>query len=475
MKKHSILHVYAYLLIFLGLTGLFLVLVNATLFYRFNIDRILLERVVNIQTLSNTIGSPFWIHQELLHIPGTVENFMQEMANIPGIVFVRIVNLETKTVKKSSDRREVGMKIENPPLFEREKVITRDGIFRDAPITELSIKSKSGDNLWMGVSLKSIQRNIFLTAVLIGWGILILFGIMALVIFFVSRRFVIDPLTKLSSAFKKLKNEDYKVRLGEISGAEMQSVFYTFNDMTIRLAEIRNRERAVSAAKSEFIRIAAHQLRTPLTPIIWGLQELKKAIKTEEEKQQIENALKRAEDMINLVNSMLNVSRIEAGGFLPEKQPTDIKKLINDVFKNFEPTAHKKNLTYTMQLPEKEMLPMQLDQVLIQVAVNNLIGNAINYTPEGGSVTISVEEKDGTLLIRVRDTGIGITPEERSKIFNKLYRSTRGIRLQPDGMGLGLYIAQQIVNAHGGELVLEESEEGKGSTFRIALSQERLE
>lgn len=475
MKKYPILRLYAYSLLFIGLAGLFLVLVNAAIFYKFSVNRILTERIVNLQTLSNTIGSPFWIHQELLHIPGTVENFMQEMANVPGIVFVRTVNLETKMVEKSSDRRDVGIEIKNPPLFEREKVLTRKDIFRGAPITELSIKSKSGDNLWMGVSLRNIQRDIFLTAVLIGWGILVLFGIIWLFIFLVSRHFVIAPLINLSNAFEKLENEDYKVRLGEISGAEMQNVFYAFNHMAIRLAEIRDREIAVSDAKSEFIRIAAHQLRTPLTPIVWTLKDLKDAAKTKEEKQQIENALGRVKDVISLINSMLSVSRIEAGKFLPEKHPTDIKKLLNDVFKNFEPMARKKNLIYVIQLPEKEMLPMQLDQELIALSVGNLIQNAISYTSEGGSVTVSMEQKDSTALIYVRDTGMGITPEERGKIFNKLYRSRRSIQSQPDGMGLGLYIAQSIVAAHNGELVLAESEEGKGSAFRISLPQEGRE
>lgn len=472
MKKHSIFRVYVYLLIFVGLAGLSLVFVNATLFYQFSVNRVIVERVVNIQTLSNTIGSPFWIHQELLHIPGTVENFMQEMANIPGIVFVRTVNLDTKRVVKSNDRREVNMEIKNPPLFEKERVIVRDGIFVGAPITELSIKSKAGDNLWMGVSLRIIQRNIFLTTFLIGWGILVLFGIIGLIIFLVSHRFVINPLTILSNAFGKLKNEDYKVRLGEISSAEMQNVFYAFNDMVTKLSEIKDRERAVSDAKSEFIRTAAHQLRTPMTPIVWELQELKNTAKTEEGERQIETILGRTKDVLSLINAMLNVSRIEAGMFLPKKQPTDIKKVINEVFMNFEPMAHKKNLTYTIQLPEKEILPMQLDQEFIQIAVGNLIQNAISYTEEG-SVTVSMDEKNGMVFIRVQDTGIGITPKERDKIFNKLYRSRRSIGLQPDGIGLGLYIAQHFIAAHNGELILEESEEGKGSTFRIIFSQER--
>lgn len=473
MKKYSIFWVYVYLLLFFGLVGFFLVLINAKLFYRSNVNRVISERMVNIQTLSNTIGSPFWIHQELLHIPGTVENFMQETANIPGIVFVRTINLETKTVEKSGDRRDGGMKIEDPPLFKKEKVIMRDGIFRGAPITEFSIKSKSGDNLWMGVSLRSIQKDILLNIFLIGWGILILFGIVGMLTFLVSRHFVINPLTALEKAFEKLKVEDYKVRLGEVSGAEMQNVFYVFNDMVLRLKKIRDRERAVSEAKSEFIRVAAHQLRTPLTPIVWALTEFKNAAKTDEKKQQIEDVLKRTKDVVELVNTLLNVSRIEAGGFFPHKQPADIKKIVNNVFKNFEQMARKKNLIYTIQFPEEETLPAQLDIELIQVAISNLIQNAINYTLEGGSVTVSVEQKDNTALIRVRDTGIGITPEERGKIFSNFYRGRRSLQLQIDGMGVGLYITKNIIRAHNGELALEQSEEGKGSTFSIALPQER--
>lgn len=277
----------------------------------------------------------------------------------------------------------------------------------------------------------------------------------------------------------KIEKESVEQKVVERTQELKQKVaeLNTSNQLLIKredeLTLANERLRELDKAKSEFIRIAAHQLRTPITPIGWVLKELKNAAKTEEEKQQIENALGRTEDMVSLIDSMLNVSRIEAGKFLSEKRPTDIKKGINDLFKSFEPMARKKNLTYAIQLPEEEMPPVQLAQELIQVAVGNLIQNAINYTPEGGSVTVSVDEKDNTVLIRVRDTGIGITPGERRRIFNKLYRSRRSIRLQPDGMGLGLYIAQRIVAAHEGELILEESEEGKGSTFRIALSQER--
>lgn len=241
------------------------------------------------------------------------------------------------------------------------------------------------------------------------------------------------------------------------------------------LALANKRLSELDKAKTEFIRTAAHQLRTPLTPILWVLKELEDTVKKKEVKKQIENALTRTKDVIRLVDSMLDVSRIETGKFLSEKQPMDIKKAVNDAFKNLEPMAHKKNLIYIMRLPEEKILPMQLAQEFVQGAVGNLIQNAIDYTPEGGSVTVSVEQKDNTVLIRVRDTGIGITSEERDKIFTKLYRSRRSIRLQPNGMGIGLYIARQIVAAHNGELILEESEEGKGSTFRITLSQERRE
>lgn len=241
------------------------------------------------------------------------------------------------------------------------------------------------------------------------------------------------------------------------------------------LAFANKRLSELDKAKSEFIKMAAHQLRTPLTPVLWVLKELEDTVKTKGIKQQVENALTRTKAVISLVDSMLDVSRIETGKFSSEKQPMDVKKAIGDVFKNLEPMACKKNLAYAMDLPEEDIPPIELAQEFFQVAMGNLIQNAIDYTPEGGSVTVWVEQKDNKVLIRVRDTGIGITREERDKIFTKLYRSRRSMRLQPNGMGIGLYIARQIVAAHKGELILEESEEGKGSTFCIALSQEKRE
>lgn len=266
------------------------------------------------------------------------------------------------------------------------------------------------------------------------------------------------------------RTQELKQKVGEL---DTSNQLLTKRERELIFANERLHD--LDKVKSEFIKIAAHQLRTPLTPIVWTLKELKNAAKTEEEKRLIENILRRASDLVALVNSMLSVSRIEAGGFLPNKRPADIKEVISYVFKSFESMAHQKNIIYTIQLPEKKMPPVQLDQELIQMAVSNLIQNAINYTPEGGSVTVSVEKKNSTVFIRVRDTGIGITPEERVSLFGKLYRSKRSIRLQPDGMGLGLYVAQQVVAAQGGELVLEKSGEGRGSMFRIALPQKGRE
>jgi methyl-accepting chemotaxis protein len=185
--------------------------------------------------MSNIIAGPFLTLRKPLY-PSTIENIFRETLKIPGIIFIRTVDTETMTIKKSSDIREGGLKIDSHPLFER-NVIVRDGIFNGESIKEFSIKARDGTNLWMGVTFKNIRKNILFTSIIFGIIILILFIITMLIIFLVFRSFIINSLISLISAFNKLKNKDYKVRLGESSVIEIQEVFQSFNKMTKNLEE----------------------------------------------------------------------------------------------------------------------------------------------------------------------------------------------------------------------------------------------
>src|SRR3989344_659399 len=230
MKKYSIRRAYFLSFIFLALVGIVFIAVLSSIFYRSSTNNIIEERIKYLEALANTIGSPFWVHQELLHIPGTIENFMKQMSKTSDIMFIRIIDTETATVKKSADQKEVGMKIENMPIF-KEKASVRDGSFNNEPIKELSLKSKSGDNLWMGVSLKLFKRNMIIAVIFLAEGILVLFGVASLIVFLISEYFVIGPLETLKNAFSKLQKRDYDIDLGNISGVEMKEVFKSFNQM----------------------------------------------------------------------------------------------------------------------------------------------------------------------------------------------------------------------------------------------------
>lgn len=241
----------------------------------------------------------------------------------------------------------------------------------------------------------------------------------------------------------------------------------TKRENQLRVANERLQD--LDRAKSEFIQIAAHQLRTPITPIGWVLEDLHNIVESEEKKQDIASAISRTKSIINLIDSLLNVSRIETGKFLSDKSLVDVQDELSKLFESFESIARKKKINFTLELSGEETPPISLAPEFMLIAVNNLIQNAINYTPEGGNVTVSIKNDGNVAQIRVWDTGIGIPSDERHKLFSKMYRSKKSIRMQSMGMGIGLYIAYNIVDDHGGELLLEESEEGKGSTFLISL------
>lgn len=230
------------------------------------------------------------------------------------------------------------------------------------------------------------------------------------------------------------------------------------------------REKVVERLKTEFVSISAHQLRTPLSAIKWSLKMLLDGDLGELEKEQkefIEKTYWSNERMINLVNSLLNVTRIEEGRFIYKPEPVDLGKLAEEIIRTLKPTISKKNLNFSFK-KDKNLPRLKLDREKMRIAVQNIIENAVKYTLEGGKVEIRVVKKEKEVEMRVKDTGVGIPKEQQERIFTKFFRGSNVVRLETVGTGLGLFIAQNIVRAHGGEMDFK-SREGEGSTFWFTL------
>ncbi len=227
-------------------------------------------------------------------------------------------------------------------------------------------------------------------------------------------------------------------------------------------------EVGVDRAKSEFVSIASHQLRTPLSTIGWYTQMLltgdggKLTVAQTELLQEVEKSNER---MVELVDALLNTSRIEMGTFVIQPEELDWKELIKDVIKDIKQPAEAKNLKLKVSM-DKKIPTVPADPKLLRIIVQNLLTNAVKYTPDKGRVDVVLETQPDLILLSVKDTGYGIPKEEQSKIFSKMFRASNVKELSMEGNGLGLYIVKSIVEQGGGKIWFESSE-NQGTTFYI--------
>jgi signal transduction histidine kinase len=230
----------------------------------------------------------------------------------------------------------------------------------------------------------------------------------------------------------------------------------------------------LSKAKSEFISIASHQLRTPLTAIkgyISMLIEGTYGAVPKIAKKPLENVYESNERLINLVNNLLDISRIEAGRMEFEPEEAQIEDIIESVVAEFKITADQKKLYLKYDKPAQFLPKLLLDKDKIRQVFLNLINNSIKYTNQGG-ITIKIKNQTdikNTILITISDTGEGMTKEDLAKLFESFSRGSVGVQLSAEGAGLGLYIARKFVEMHKGKIWAESEGKGKGSTFYVEL------
>lgn len=238
------------------------------------------------------------------------------------------------------------------------------------------------------------------------------------------------------------------------------------------------REKMLDKMKSDFISIAAHQLRTPLSAIKWSI----KLVLDEDEgkinqgqKELLSKGYMSNERVINLVNDMLNVSRIEEGRFGYIFSREDFDKALKIVIESLEKEVSIKNIDLIVSKPD-DLPPVLMDGQKIILVLQNILENAVKYTPEKGKIEISVNLVKNNLIVHIKDNGVGIPKEDKKKIFSKFFRAGNVVRMQTDGSGLGLFICKNIIEAHGGKIEFD-TEEGKGTEFSFTLpvtSKEKL-
>jgi len=240
---------------------------------------------------------------------------------------------------------------------------------------------------------------------------------------------------------------------------------------TLVLLHDVSREKFIEKTKSEFIKIAAHRLRTPTSAVKWSLRmvldgEMGKL--QEQQRELLQEAYRTNDKTIKLVNDLLSVAEIEEGRYLSKVELARIEDIVYEVINEWRKRIDQKQLKVTFEKPEAPLPKLMVDVGRMKIAVENIIDNAIRYTPAKGEIAISFKTDGSEIEVRVQDTGLGIPHYEQEKVFTKFFRSANIMKVDTEGTGLGLYITKHIIEAHGGKIWFD-SKEGKGTTFFFTI------
>ena len=325
------------------------------------------------------------------------------------------------------------------------------------------------DFMEQSVSLQDQQRSILIQGLLI-----ILFStvIAASLIAIYMTRSLMRPLRDLDDKKKAVARGSFDVVFNQKRNDEIGELGRGFNKMVQDLKESFERQKLVSQMKSEFISLAAHQLRTPLSAVKWTIRMLLDgdmgALETKQ-KEFLEKGYATNEKMIRLINDLLDVARIEEGRFGYSFDLADISELIEKTIEEQSLVAQKRNIRVVFRKPVKPFPKIKIDASKVMLAIENLLENSINYTFPGGLIEVGFGPgKDNFIEVVIKDTGVGIPKEQFPRLFGKFFRGENVMRMQTEGSGLGLFIVKNIVKRHGGEIWIE-SEEGIGTTVHFTL------
>lgn len=248
-------------------------------------------------------------------------------------------------------------------------------------------------------------------------------------------------------------------------GAATTGAAIIFRDIT--------EESNIDSAKSELISIASHQLRTPLATVKWytdGLLSTRAPLEPAKQLSYLQQIYDSNQRMIELVNNLLNVSRLDLGTFALRPQTVQLGTIVEETLSDLALQIHNKNLVITQQT-DKDLAVAKVDPDSIRVVMQNLLSNAVRYSLPNQEIIITLKNQATDILISVKDGGIGIPQQQQSHIFTKLFRADNARLAASEGSGLGLYISKAMVERSGGKIWFESSE-NQGTTFYVTIPRE---
>lgn len=298
-------------------------------------------------------------------------------------------------------------------------------------------------------------------------------------------------IIKLTMGVEAMAAGDLTKKFVSRGNDEISQLKNSLNELVSRLqtgvAQDVTKHKELARAKTDFVALASHQLRTPLSIIKWYVDFLRTGdagAVTEEQKKYLEQVYVSNERLIELVNALLDVSRIDVGTFSIEPEPTDIEQKADVALKKFMPEIENRGIIIDRRY---EILPIiNLDPRLTKIVFENIISNAVKYVPDKGTIRIEIKKTETDVLIKISDNGCGIPREQQPQVFSKLFRADNVKRIESIGTGLGLYIVKAIIEKSGGKIWFQspsleflssedqkknvtEKSDGKGTTFFITI------
>jgi two-component system, NtrC family, sensor histidine kinase GlrK len=340
--------------------------------------------------------------------------------------------------------------------YEKEKESLIDGILKELELLEIRVQQDAHQRMKEQGETGDSARNMAVILASLALGSVV-------IISFLITRSITNPLRLLRLKTREISEGVFKSDLKISSSPEISELAQAFNLMIHRLSTLEK-------MKSDFFSTMSHELRTPLTSIKEGialLQEEAAGPVTEKQKKLLAIVAQESRRLIDLVNSSLDLSKMEAGMMIYRFEQADLVFLIDKVIVEMGPLVQAKKVI--LQAEVKAKLPkIKMDQERILQVLRNLLGNAVKFTPEGGRIAVFAGLAGQSVKVAVRDTGPGIPENNLVTIFNKFYQVTPEKSYQIKGSGLGLAIVKHIIISHGGR-VWAESKLGQGSTFYFVL------
>ena len=245
------------------------------------------------------------------------------------------------------------------------------------------------------------------------------------------------------------------------------------NEKVVRfvgIAEDITESKIVELSKTEFVSLASHQLRTPLSTLKWAMEVLNESTENFSDTQVrlLNNAQASMVRMSETINAMLTASRVQSDQVVPQTKEVNISTMLEEITSTYNIQAKRKKHSVKVLCPED--LVIQTDENILTEIVSNLVSNAIHYTPESGQITVEakIDADKSTTTISVTDTGIGVPWEDQPMLFSKLFRGKNAMLVDTNGTGLGLYVTKSLTDALGGKIFFK-SIENKGSSFSVQL------